>query len=85
MKLAMIAILYAIGMLVWLLWKFGSKKETKKFMDEVYDIDGINILPENIVILLVVVVAIVVSALWPTEIVTFPYQKLRKLKKNKSS
>lgn len=82
MKLTMIAILYAIGMLVWLLWKFGSKKETKKIMDEVYDIDGINIVPENLVILTVVVLAVLVSALWPVTIVTYPYQRLKKSKKS---
>lgn len=82
MKLTMIAILYTIGMLVYLLWKFGSKKETKKFMDEVYEIDGINILPENLVILLVVVVAVLVSAFWPIVIVTYPYKRLKKSKKS---
>lgn len=83
MKLTMIAILYVIGMLVWLLWKFGSKEMTKKFIDEIYDdVDGINILPENIVILLVVVVAVVVSAFWPAEIIAFPYKRLKKSKKS---
>lgn len=82
MKLTMIAILYAIGMLVWLLWRLGSKKETKEFMDQVYELDGINILPENVVILLVVVVMVVISAFWPTELVMFPYKRLKKSKKS---
>ena len=82
MKLTMIAILYVIGMLVYLLWKFGSKKDTKKLMDEVYEIDGINILPENLVILLVVIAAVITSALWPTVIVTYPYERLKKSKKS---
>ena len=82
MKLTMIAILYTIGMLVWLLWKFGSKKETKKIMDEIYEIDGVNVYPENLVILAVVICAVLVSALWPVVIVIYPYQRLKKSKKS---
>jgi hypothetical protein len=84
MKLTMITIIYAIGMLVWLIWKFGSKKETKEFMDEVYEIDGLNLLPENLVILLVVGVAIIISCFWPIELIKYPYKRFKKKSKKSS-
>ena len=84
MKLTMITILYAIGMLVWLLWKFGSKKETKEFMDEVYEIDGINLLPENLVILFTVAVVVIISSFWPVELIKYPYKKFKKKSKKSS-
>lgn len=84
MKLTMITILYAIGMLVYLLWKLGSKKEAKEFMDEVYEIDEINLLPENLVILLVVVVVVIASSFWPVELIKYPYKSFKKKSKKSS-
>lgn len=82
MKLAMIATLYAIGMMVYTMWKIGSKRSFKEFIDDVKEIDAYNLLPEHIAISVVVVGVIIASTYWPIETVRFPYKRLKKSKKS---
>lgn len=76
-KMLTIVLLWILGMIIDAIWCFTNKEE----MTEVYD--GISELvdmgwPKGLIIGILVIIAIISAATWPSDIVIYPYKQWKK-------
>ena len=83
-KMLMIIVLWILGMAVDILWSVTDKEQMKLMKDAISDIDGLELIPDSLVMMVLVAIIIILSVLWPADIVMVPYKKIKKIKKKET-
>ena len=80
-KMLTIILLWILGMVIDAIWCFSDKEQ----MTDVYE--GISDLvdegwPKGLIIGMLIIIVVILSATWPSDLVTYPYKQLKKYKKS---
>ena len=81
MKAIIVISLYLIGVFVYAIWSFSNEEEIKKLEKEIDKNPDLAIIPDNIIKILICIIAIFLSAIWPIDIVLIPFRALKNLLK----